>query len=302
MKIILHSEYLTVEYLIWRMCNFSDSFSEKLEENFYNDMKVIILPVNSRNLLSKVKIGQKIYIFKQYGKPEPSKFLENESNIYDLNILGNISTEKIFYDHGYGIIVTEKLLGFDPIMQILYLILPLGNWEKVSNIISLSASIFRQLHQSKIDSSLMLKPDSVSILKKVDSHSNQLLIDDINFFEREWKQEDFIHFDLRLDNMLIKDTEIKIIDWEMAIIGDYYWDLAIFLNSLVLFLGTVEIYTLSTHFRLERIRSVVKEFIKTYFSQKEDEPDLNKLRVYWRLQNFALYDSEIYINRINDFL
>jgi len=61
------------------------------------------------------------------------------------------------------------------------------------------------------------------------------------FFEARryfgWSETHFIHFDIKPKNVLYKDSEIKIIDWEMAGWGDPYWDKAglfwIVLNNIL---------------------------------------------------------------------
>jgi serine/threonine protein kinase len=69
------------------------------------------------------------------------------------------------------------------------------------------------------------------ILTLVAQNNNlsQTLTDLISF----WQPNCLIHNDIKLNNILINnDQKIKVIDWEMVSIGDSYWDLACFVQSL----------------------------------------------------------------------
>jgi thiamine kinase-like enzyme len=62
---------------------------------------------------------------------------------------------------------------------------------------------------------------------------NNDLVKALNNLTNLWQPNCLIHNDIKLNNILINNSQsIKIIDWEMVSIGDSYWDLACFFQSL----------------------------------------------------------------------
>ena len=62
---------------------------------------------------------------------------------------------------------------------------------------------------------------------------NNVLVKALSDLSNLWRPNCLIHNDIKLNNILINDNQsIKIIDWEMVSIGDGYWDLACFFQSL----------------------------------------------------------------------
>ncbi|OTX87121.1 hypothetical protein BK726_17320 [Bacillus thuringiensis serovar londrina] len=65
--------------------------------------------------------------------------------------------------------------------------------------------------------------------------------------QQEWRTDTFIHFDIKGDNCLIqsdsvKEEELKIIDWELAGLGDQCWDIgSVFVDYLFFWISTIPI-------------------------------------------------------------
>ena len=69
------------------------------------------------------------------------------------------------------------------------------------------------------------------ILKLVSQNTD--LVKALNNLTTIWQANCLIHNDIKLNNILINNNQsIKIIDWEMVSVGDGYWDLACFFQSL----------------------------------------------------------------------
>jgi aminoglycoside phosphotransferase (APT) family kinase protein len=102
----------------------------------------------------------------------------------------------------------------------------------------------------------------------------------------EWKAESFLHFDLRWDNCIIVpraasngsngDTELRIVDWELAGRGDPRWDVgAVFANFLSFWLGGISVtgdsppdqYLDAAEMPLERLQPAIRAFWSSYESE-----------------------------------
>ncbi len=96
----------------------------------------------------------------------------------------------------------------------------------------------------------------------------------------EWKADTLIHFDLRWDNCIVlpqsidgSNVRLKIVDWELAGLGDPCWDIAsIFADYLSFWLLSIPItgetppdqFVELARFPLERIQPALRSFWRSY--------------------------------------
>jgi thiamine kinase-like enzyme len=91
----------------------------------------------------------------------------------------------------------------------------------------------------------------------------------------EWRTDAFIHFDLKWDHCLVSSTRLKIIDWEIAGVGDADWDVgsvfSAYLNSWLLSIPiTGEAPSLQyARYPLETIQPALRAFWRSYAQDNE---------------------------------
>jgi thiamine kinase-like enzyme len=94
---------------------------------------------------------------------------------------------------------------------------------------------------------------------------NNDLVKALNNLTALWQPNCLIHNDIKLNNILINDNQtIKIIDWEMVSIGDRYWDLACFFQSLYFYKilsnqDIIESKSLLNFLRFDKLTSFYQE-------------------------------------------
>jgi len=131
-------------------------------------------------------------------------------------------------------------------------------------------------------------PD-VRMLRRLSSTSVQMIkiiqrfpdfTDLLDKLREEWRRERLIHFDLRWDNFICllpsgdkRKLALKIIDWELACIGDPCWDIgsvfAAYLGSWLFSIpitgGTpVERFAELARFPLDRMQPAIRSFWQSY--------------------------------------
>jgi thiamine kinase-like enzyme len=108
-----------------------------------------------------------------------------------------------------------------------------------------------------------------------------LTVDEIALIGNWSDKKSLIHYDLRLANILINNTDlsqIKLIDWEFAMAGDPLWDIAVFIYSLCITLGDSEFFIKLPPARFQNIKPIVEAFLQVYGAINTE-----KLKIYLRL-------------------
>jgi hypothetical protein len=94
---------------------------------------------------------------------------------------------------------------------------------------------------------------------------------------RSWKVRLLIHGDIKWENLMLcrkngPDADLKVIDWEMADLGDECWDLGSVLQAYLTFwifmlpldTASLEAATASTPFRPEQLKAALGTFWRSY--------------------------------------
>jgi thiamine kinase-like enzyme len=104
--------------------------------------------------------------------------------------------------------------------------------------------------------------------------------------QQDWRNDAFIHFDARWDNCIVSEQSapeytrgLRIIDWELAGLGDACWDvgsvladyLSLWRSSLPLLDETAS-ENIEAKYRLERLQPAMRAFWKTYVKCMRHEP------------------------------
>jgi thiamine kinase-like enzyme len=89
----------------------------------------------------------------------------------------------------------------------------------------------------------------------------------------EWRADAFIHFDLKWDHCLVSSARLKIIDWEIAGVGDADWDVgSVFSSYLNSWLRSIPItgetppdrFLQYARYPLEKIQPALRAFWSSY--------------------------------------
>ena len=109
------------------------------------------------------------------------------------------------------------------------------------------------------------------------------LLDDL---QQDWRNDTFIHFDAKWDNCIVLEPSapeytrgLRIIDWELAGLGDACWDvgsvladyLSLWRSSLPLLDETAP-ENIEAQYRLERMQPAMRAFWRTYVKCMQHEP------------------------------
>ena len=131
-----------------------------------------------------------------------------------------------------------------------------------------------------------LSSASLKVVEIIQGHSEYCRL--LNNVQQDWRNVAFIHFDAKWDNCIVLEPSapeytrgLRIIDWELAGLGDACWDvgsvLADYLSlwrSSVLLLddGASEHPSIDVQCRLERMQPAMRAFWRTYVRCMQHEP------------------------------
>ncbi len=115
---------------------------------------------------------------------------------------------------------------------------------------------------------------------------NQEFMTLIRQLENTWEQKSLVHNDIKLTNFLVnrditenKPAKVRLIDWELADIGDPLWDVAaLFCGYLMLWIQTsdMQYHYLPMNFSPETLKPAFQEFWKTYTQKMNFTPAQNR--------------------------
>lgn len=152
--------------------------------------------------------------------------------------------------------------------------LPISKWRRIPWVFSQTRPDVSVLWTSSAGCIQLL--EILQRFKQFHSHFDRL--------RREWKAEAFIHFDLRWENCIVAlradgpngQMDLKIVDWELAQLGDPRWDVgAVFSNFLSFWLSSIPItgdcpperYLKAAEMPLERLQPAIRAFWASYKRQ-----------------------------------
>lgn len=324
MNFVLHSEYRTLEYLLWNYANKVENPIAKALEPDPFDINASKVDVKSRNLLMKVNFGNSTeWFLKQSVDEQGNITLKNEKQFYDLisvnHDLKKITSEVIYYDKIYKILVLNSIKNQESLNDVIVRKRKDGEIKEVQAILREIAKAIALVHNEAIKitplSLIDRFPSSIPLFKSgittlvpngIENHdtlnlsstSFELLFQDypkkiIEEFNRIWKSTAIIHFDFRADNILVsKDgNAIYIIDWEMASKGDPLWDIVVFMNRVQFFITGIPILNTGEVLE-EELKFLYGIFFDEYLKVRNliKTPDIiEKIRTFWKalyLNNF----------------
>jgi hypothetical protein len=105
----------------------------------------------------------------------------------------------------------------------------------------------------------------------------------LDTLQREWQPTALIHGDIKFENCMVAtgpegEVSIKVVDWEIADIGDPYWDVgAVFQSYLSFWIFSVPVTTQMpisealelAHYPLENMQPAMQAFWKSYLETRE---------------------------------
>ena len=323
---ILLSEYSTLEYFLWRKTNL-------VEDNISTyPLKVKENPVKSRNLISEVEFsdGEKLFIKQGILIEDNFNSIENESKLIsliqkesdDLSVF-SLPKQK-FYDEHYNIIAFEYLQTF---VEFNSLFNELDNVTLpiIKSIVIKIAEELAVFH-SKFSNLTITEgliegfPANIPLLSDITKglipnnifnfnhlglelrEYNQLFQDNvkelIEHFNSSWIEEtknnySLIHFDFRPHNIMVDNDKIMVVDWEMCALGDFMYDIALFINTIPILCANSElVYDEERRVSEKEAIKIVKLFWDTYLTKrqlKNDKNLINKLRIFWKIVQIRRY-------------
>lgn len=296
MRLILHSPYLCIEYLLWRSFNFKDQYSLYLQNNL-EKLKVSLENTKSRNLSSTLYFNETpITYLKQYGGSEDSSFIGNENVVIEHLInekFDNIPTIVLF-DEDYMILGTEYLSNHKPLDKYFEYFKTKGEWQQINDIALSLSKVVKSLHSlSVLSDSLKLNFDTFFKISKEQKRQEEL-IKILSEVKEDWDKSCLIHFDLRLNNIMFdKSTKnIKIIDWEMACNGHALWDISTIIVSLCTALGGVSFfYTQTLVSNFEQIKNTISIFLNSYYDGSVIPHNISTIKKLMLIQYRNSYDG-----------
>lgn len=310
MRVILQSSYLTLEYLLWRQYNINNFVLPAAVTN----IRISTYDFSSRNLLSLVSDSHtNHWLLKQFGSITNSvDFIDNEYqtiNFLQGSAISNNIPKVVFYD------ADNKIIGFEFLEDYTNgsnFILPLffgSRWSEIENLVTEMGKTLCLLHQVDVSELIQNKESSIKEYdrKQILHIPEKYRTEDFIYFYQHWNPIALIHFDCHISNFMLDRTgqALKLIDWEFTMIGDPFWDLALFIMSVCERLGGGTFFTDESPGYFTEIKGVVAAFLKSYFKDCNNDAATNKrLQTYLRLQVQAnlTIDNDNYIKRIENLI
>lgn len=318
MKYILHSEYRTLEYLLWRIANSNSPDNPFFLDNTTNQLATKTFESKSRNLCSIILIDNvECFFLKQPTSSElgSNSTIINEKNFYDwIEDKGFTNVPKfVDFDSYNAILTTEMVKKSTSLTATLKdnrtIIKDSDKWKKSATIIEELAKLLATFHQITAYPPPTLfserMPAFLPILDNPNvSDFSPLSITNINYLNIEvktfqrlfteyakkiiietnrlWQFQTVIHFDFRTDNILLNNiNEIVIADWEMCSLGDPVWDIATIFNCLPLVISNKPTLNNGLHYK-EQLLNLITIFWNTYKKCSCDSISVEKLKTFWK--------------------
>jgi hypothetical protein len=135
-----------------------------------------------------------------------------------------------------------------------------------------------QVHKPGPELLASISPANYETLKILQTQEG--LSKSLDALRRQWTPETMIHNDIKADNILVHEKDpakISLVDWELVQIGDPAWDIAGFLQDVIIFwvssmspaLPTAEEMVASARYPLALLQSGVRAFWREYRASAE---------------------------------
>ncbi|RFS15358.1 phosphotransferase [Emticicia sp. C21] len=264
----------------------------------------------SRNNVFKVQSPQKTLILKQPHNTDKRflKTIKNEADFYTFLKEKSIFLSSVgdfnYFDTANNILIFETNADYEAIESSIFLNLN-NSFFYIDKFAETLFNIHNELqnHSAYLTSyfhvfkpKLLIRDERNLLLeriKKLESKSLRDIADKIESIENildaiKWKDyETIIHCDAKYQNFIfnpfLRTSNFKLIDWEMAAIGDSDWDVAVFCS---IFLKDTKIKgnsLINPNLTISASLQIIKRLITTYYHQKfstklpPDTPYLKKI-------------------------
>ena len=275
-------------------------------------LKIIEIDNENRNtnfIISLENIS--ILLLKQVSQNSESrkKSLINEANFHELLIENNLESTFIFFDKVNFIIIHKFYNKYNSIKVELF-----SNYGSSIKFARDAGIIVYSFHDqfSKIRKKSKYLSYYKPLLLDINTRNNLILklnkIENINirsltdFIEKEeelfeeisklWICDTIIHRDLKFDNFIINENEdFKLIDWELAALGDRYWDIAGFIYIFIKEKSGSFYTELNKYLSLTNLLAYANEFLNIYRTRLEvsEEVFFKKVLVFFTIMLIENY-------------
>jgi hypothetical protein len=266
------------------------------------DGDLIVMDMTRRNRNFKIlRKGEAGYFVKQVKNYEPSALssLTREAQSYWLakyaagfKGISSLMPRLIDYDTNGSILITELFPGFENLTEMYQ---RLGNFPlPIASSLGASLGAYHRevdLAREDVDARkvfprglpwiLTITPQFIRQAKATDANHQQFFtileqypefLGAIERLRAGWQVNSLIHGDMKWDNCIVYEDEVKIIDWELADLGDYAWDAgSIFQNFLTLWVGYEAAEAGTT--RMDAMQSAMAAFWKAYAEKMSLDKD-----------------------------
>ena len=216
------------------------------------DLTVVDMTRRNRNfkILRKTDAGYFVKQVKNYDPPSLSSLAREAQSYwlakYDPGFKGisNLMPRLIHYDQPHHILIMELFPGYEDLTEMYQ---RLGNIPvSIARSLGSSLGIYhkdvdltrdgidaRKIFPAALPWMLTLTPDYLRQIKNTDANHQQFVaileqypefLDSIGQLRAGWQVNSLIHGDMKWDNCIVYKDELKIIDWELADLGDSAWD------------------------------------------------------------------------------
>lgn len=281
---------------------------------------------SSRNLVQIVQHSSTSFILKQPVDLMKSEWIKNERNFW-LSITSHFSQIEHLLPQYVKFFDSENILVskyFDfPTLEmymkrLVFLKKVEGNISEVTRRFSVLGKDCRALHEAlkkyptdqfkfqssvyvplipkelideKVQENILCSISNLECLKYLSAEIKMLSSNDISALIIEYNQlrvdNELIHFDLRLSNVLFNDNNCIFLDWEMIGYGDCFWDVVTLLNSIVNVMAfdtdRIEASANVDSSKLTLAKNMIQVFLKSYFGDENVEHNLPKILIFWRM-------------------
>ena len=266
----------------------------------------MVLPANTRNNILKIILsnGPSLFIKQSAADATAAGILKREASAYSLlneNKIFSSFSERLpamlLYDKERNVLVTE-LIPHSKSLHEYYMTqqeFPVSLAEEQAAVLSAyhialspetnTASFPKllpwvlQLNDHGAYKLFPNNPENGKLIAMIQEHA--ILKEHLLKLKSEWQQTHFIHGDIKWVNFLVTDKDddkgLKLIDWELADIGDPLWDVAGLLQSYL----AAWVFSFDNHnphnnalnekmkaFSLENMQSAIQAMIAKYLQLK----------------------------------
>jgi thiamine kinase-like enzyme len=321
---VLLSEYAASEYLLSLMINHSsvadNSFLITLKKN-YKTLKTTSVISTKRNIIYEFKLNDEYYVLKHFFNKnsqikdnllEEDNFEQVSFNYFDiekevLQKSANYLPRLHFADNQSKTIIMEKLIGYKEFYELFSdVISNVSNDYRRKYYLKNLASTLKTFHSNNINN--FQQNNSKNIIMIGELKNNEQIFKYYKDYYNYWEETNFIHGDIFSRNILVnkKNKDLKIIDWEMATLGDVYFDLSIIIN--ILFdcrLGTsfTDVYypVKDRAYDYDMLKKDINDFLESYFLDAY-KSDKDRKKVSKRLKTFLIINTQHLSNNVDNLI